>query len=241
MQKAVLFDMGNTLLRYSRPEQESWQQTETRGLFAAYRLLEAQNSAPPVSCERFAEHCFEQLAAGWVAAAEGRANLRTSDWLASCCAALGRQLDAAQTNAAVAAYTAPLRANVEPLPGAVSTLAYLKRSGYRLGLISNTAWPGSIHRADLAAAGLLPWLNTTIFSGDAGIWKPNPAIFRTMLATLDCQPEQALFVGDNPREDILGAQQIGLRAIWMHTVEFPLGDIRPHAEIHTLPELLNYL
>jgi putative hydrolase of the HAD superfamily len=46
-----------------------------------------------------------------------------------------------------------------------------------------------------------------------------------------------VFVGDNPREDITGAQHAGLRAIWRRSDEFPLGDAQPDAVIDALPEV----
>ena len=44
--------------------------------------------------------------------------------------------------------------------------------------------------------------------------KPHPQFFATVLAQLDCQPDQAVMVGDNPEAD-MGARQSGLRTFWV--------------------------
>lgn len=46
---------------------------------------------------------------------------------------------------------------------------------------------------------------------------------------------------DSPREDVAGAQSVGMRAVWMVSDEFELGDVRPDAIIHTLPELTGHV
>ena len=51
-------------------------------------------------------------------------------------------------------------------------------------------------------------------------------------------PEQSVFVGDSPREDIVGARGAGMRAVWVRSSEFPPGDVQADATIETLPELL---
>ena len=134
-----------------------------------------------------------------------------------------------------------MRPGLSAMPGAVETLETLRGQGYRIGLISNTIWPAELHIEDLAELGLLPYLEHMDFSGELGFWKPNPKIFQHAVAALDVTPEESVFIGDNPREDILGAQGVGMRAVWIHSAEFPLGDVQPDAQIEALPELLPIL
>ena len=46
--------------------------------------------------------------------------------------------------------------------------------------------------------------------------KPDPAIFHAAAAHLGVPPSQAIFVGDNPAVDVLGAQSAGMKAAWLH-------------------------
>ncbi len=77
----------------------------------------------------------------------------------------------------------------------VDLLAFVRglRPRYKTGLISN-AWP------DARAATRLR-LNATVFdllvfSGEEGVQKPDPEIFRRSLARLGATPEEAIFVDD---------------------------------------------
>ena len=114
-------------------------------------------------------------------------------------------------------------------------------AGQRIGLISNTIWPAELHIEDLEELGLLHYLEHLTFSGEIGMWKPSRQIFLHTLDALGVAPEQAVFVGDSPREDIVGAHAAGMRAIWIRSREFPLGDVQPDAIIESLPELLPIL
>ena len=61
--------------------------------------------------------------------------------------------------------------------------------------------------------------------------------FRQILDALDVHPEEAVYVGDRLWDDIHGAQQVGMRAIWIpHSAipeqQLPEGgvpDVRPDA------------
>lgn len=94
-------------------------------------------------------------------------------------------------------------------PGTEDALRTLSESGYRLGIIANTPWPGfSMDRA-FAGVGLLPYLNIRIYSGDVGIAKPDPAIFRLAEQLAGVAGKRVLFVGDDVENDIKGAAAVG--------------------------------
>jgi putative hydrolase of the HAD superfamily len=150
-------------------------------------------------------------------------------------------LDEAALVEAARRYALPIREGLVAADGAAATLAALREAGYRIGLISNTIWPAELHIEDLEEIGLLHYLEHLTFSGEIGIWKPNRQIFQHALDALGVAPEHAVFVGDSPREDIVGAHAAGMRAIWIRSREFPLGDVQPDAMIETLPELLPIL
>ena len=46
-----------------------------------------------------------------------------------------------------------------------------------------------------------------LISADVAMRKPNPEIFRHLLGLMKLEPEEVLFVGDTPGEDVLGAQR----------------------------------
>jgi putative hydrolase of the HAD superfamily len=230
--------MGSTLLRYVRPGNGTWREFETPGIRGIYRYLAEQGHPIPSHEDEFVEAMFARLAEGWQQATGGQLNMRAVDWIAASAAHHNLTLDGAALLEAVRRYARALAEGVVETPGAAETLATLRARGLRTGMISNTIWPGELHTEDLAALGILPHLEHLLFSGDFGIWKPRPEVFHHMLDLLGARPEEAIFVGDSPREDILGAQGVGMRAVWMRSAEFPLGDVRPDAMIAALPELL---
>jgi putative hydrolase of the HAD superfamily len=241
MIQAVIFDMGNTLLRYERPGAGTWFELEERGIRGLYRYLLEEGHPLEAHEDAFLKAMFARLSEGWEQSTGGHINLRAVDWIAAGAAEHQLTLDERVLLAAAHAYARPVREGVVAVPGALEALSELRARGCRVGMISNTIWPGELHLEDLDALGLLPHIEHTIFSGDAGIWKPAPAIFRHALDALQAAPEHAVFVGDSPREDILGAQAAGMRAIWVRSAEFALGDVRPDAIIADLTELLAVL
>ena len=40
-------------------------------------------------------------------------------------------------------------------------------------------------------------------------------MFEAALAALEVAPEQALMIGDSPREDIAGAAALGIQTVWL--------------------------
>jgi putative hydrolase of the HAD superfamily len=97
-------------------------------------------------------------------------------------------------------------------PDALPTLDAL-RATYRLALLTNGA-PG-IQRAKIAGAGLAPYFAMIVVSGEVGVGKPDPRIYAHTLGLLGISAGQAVMVGDNLTNDVRGAQEAGMRAVWL--------------------------
>jgi putative hydrolase of the HAD superfamily len=87
------------------------------------------------------------------------------------------------------------------------------RSHYRLGVVSDAQSAYAV--PELYALGLLKYFNAIIVSGDYGYRKPDPRLFQKALDALQVRPEQAIYVGNDSYHDILGAQQVGMTAIFV--------------------------
>ena len=82
-----------------------------------------------------------------------------------------------------------------------------------------------------------------IHSHGERVYKPHPRIFQKALDALSIEdPTQAIYVGDSPREDILGPQMAGIPAVWINRtgVDWPkeYGD-GPDYEITNLLGLVD--
>src|SRR6185503_4502319 len=84
------------------------------------------------------------------------------------------------------------------------------RPTYALALITNGA--PDIQRDKLARSGIESYFPVVAVSVEAGVAKPDPAIFAQTLAALEVAPGEAVMVGDSPGRDILGANRAGVRA-----------------------------
>ena len=96
---------------------------------------------------------------------------------------------------------------------AVSVLQRIRLLGKKTAIVSNTPWGSPGWRRELARHGLLDLVDTAVLCVDVGWRKPAPQIFAHTLETLDVAPSAALFVGDDPQWDILGARRAGIAPV----------------------------
>ncbi len=99
----------------------------------------------------------------------------------------------------------PLKVNL--FPQAIDTLEYLK-SKYKLHIITNGFQ--EVQNVKMKASDLNKYFTTIVTSEEAGIKKPNPAIFQYALKKAGAAVFESLMVGDDPDVDILGAKQMGM-------------------------------
>lgn len=239
--RGVIFDMGGTLLHYNAPD-ATWEETEKAGARPVYALLrDAGYSLPPED---------EALARAWQHALNVWSNIATADvqdlklhrQIRQVAALWGLpDLPDDLVERAGLAYMGAIQAHVYPLEGAAETLAALRQQGLRVGLVSNTHWPGRYHLDDLERFGLLPYLEHPIFSADVEAWKPGREVFALSLRALGLAPQDAIYVGDSLYFDVWGAQQAGLRAVWIEQRHRWMPDglqATPDATIQSLPQLV---
>lgn len=239
--RGVIFDMGGTLLHYS-PAGQDWDAMERLGAQGVYYYLSALDYELPSEEDALSE--------AWPVARELWLSINEDDVshlkLGYQVNALARRwgvtdLEPEQLEALAEAYMEGIQSIVSPLEGAVETLEALRDRGLRIGLISNTLWEGRYHRSDLDRWGLTPYLEVLVFSADVEAWKPFGAVFQHALDALELAPEEAVYVGDSLYFDVYGAQQAGLRGVWIEQERGDLPDgieVTPDATIRQLPELL---
>ncbi len=173
MIRAVIFDMGGTLLRFRLPDTSTWRESEEPGIRGIYQYLVEQGHPLTAHEDAFVDVMFNRLAEGWEQSTGGHITLRAVDWIAAGANHHALTLDEAALLEAARRYAKPMRESLRVMPGVETTLATLQEQGYRIGLISNTIWPAELHLEDLAELGVLSYFEHTIFSGDAGVWKPH--------------------------------------------------------------------
>lgn len=111
-------------------------------------------------------------------------------------------------------------------PSMVEALHKVKAAGYKTGCITNNlpnvsskdmVEPDSIAEADA----IMQSFDHVIESSKAGIRKPEPKIYTMMTDLMNVKPEEAVFLDD------LGINLKGAKAVGMHTIKVPFGDVTP--------------
>jgi len=100
------------------------------------------------------------------------------------------------------------RNHVEFYPDALPALQRLKQR-FSLAVISNGF-------ADLAAIGIHGHFAAVVSAHEVGVAKPDPRIYAACVERIGLAPEQIIYVGDDPHNDVVGPQAAGLRAAWIN-------------------------
>lgn len=236
--QAIIFDLGGTLIEYTGPF-STWPELETPGLKAAYSFLQEEGLVMP-AFNLFCSAGFEILPGRWQMATNGQRNLRLVDFLVEVlenCHVKGVKPE--KLAKAAELYESAICAQALPLEAAGETLALLKGQGYKIGLLSNTMFTGQAHIADLKRFSLDGYFDAMLFSADAGKWKPSAEPYLDLLEQLQVMPQKAVFIGDDPANDMVGGQSAGMYTVLMRSSQrFHMPEnVHPDAVIMHLNEL----
>ncbi len=210
--KAVLFDIGGTLLDFVPEGSPPGRRLLAEGCRRAYDWLRERGKDLP-DFGGFARRHWRALwwARLW-ARLRGR-ELRAQQVVLRTLARMGVEVPPEEVYDLTECYYRPFGETLRPAPGAREVLERLSEMGLRLATVSNTAWPGYLLEEDLARFGLTEHLEFCLFSSYFGRPKPAQSIFRQALKMLRVSAAEAMFVGDSPRQDVDGASRAGMRTV----------------------------
>ncbi len=111
--------------------------------------------------------------------------------------------------------TAALQAQ-RAIPGSTKLLGALRARGLRIGIVTNNfteeQW------AKLRVCSLEPWVEFMVTAESAGVAKPRPEIFEAALHEAGVPRDATVMVGDSWESDIIGAQNVGIKAVWFNRI-----------------------
>lgn len=104
--------------------------------------------------------------------------------------------------------------HIDRWPGTIEMLDIAREAGARLAIASNTQ--RAYTEAELRMLGLLPRFEVVVFSSDVRAAKPDPAVLAEACAQLDVAPQHAVYMGDNPHDDVAAATTLGMPCVLLH-------------------------
>lgn len=137
------------------------------------------------------------------------------------------------------AYTELRERHQRFLPGAHAALERLRAIVPAMALVTNGA--ADAQRAKIDRFELEPHFDHVQVEGEFGAGKPEPEVYLHVLASLGVRAEDCVMVGDNFEADVVGAQEVGIHAVWVDKRGVgtpPRAAPRPHWTIRRLEELI---
>ena len=205
----IFFDLGDTLLDFGRV---NLQDLFRRGSAQAYEYIRGLGKALPSSRKYRSRHMW---AVRWhvvVSMLTGR-EFNAKDVLGKLNRKLGISLSEEQLIEVCWQWYEPLHLHAQAEPGLVEMLEKFRQQGLSLAVVSNTFIPGESLDRHLAEENLLDLLPVRVYSCEIGRRKPHRSVFETALRKTGIEPSQAVFVGDSPRADIVGAKRMGMTTV----------------------------
>lgn len=112
-------------------------------------------------------------------------------------------------SAGIVAYRKVQASYHKPYRGIFDVLKKLKRRGYRLAILSDA--PALKAWLRLTEMGIQNYFDAVVTFSDTHKRKPHELPFKAVLRKLRLQPQEILFVGDQPQRDVKGAKIIGMK------------------------------
>lgn len=211
MLDTVLFDMGGTLedISYSLD-------TYDKANKAIYNILTDNGIAVPLTEDAFWNKMFRGMNDYRKWAEEHQIELKPEDiWGKWCLKDMAISESSVNKIAEELAhtwedtyFTRKLRDGVQEM------LKDLKQSGFKLGIISNTASLYHVFR-NLKRYGIREYFDSVTLSSITGYRKPSTNIFEIALYEIDSKPENCVYVGDTRSRDVIGPKKAG----FAHTIQ----------------------
>ena len=229
MIKAILFDRGETLVHFGETNYEAGQNV----ILSSVR--------PPDALERAAFDKFEDEFFEKIDVYRHQANLECNllHYYELLSRYFGIQFDKSHEELCRQYHLAA--ENISPLPGAQKALAALKRAGFLLGLVTNTSLPHSVIKEEFERLALYDYFDTVVCSSEIVFRKPDRAMFDVALRNLKVAPQDAMFVGDSYHADVVGANNVGMKTVWLNPQQLPIpGELMPDYNIAASEEILAF-
>jgi epoxide hydrolase-like predicted phosphatase len=118
-----------------------------------------------------------------------------------------------------------LFARIAPDGAMVAAVGRARAAGVRTGLVSNSMGSGRYDRESFPEL-----FDGVVISGEVGLHKPEPEIFRLGAERVGLPPQECVFV-DDLRENCEGAEAVGMRAVLHRGADSTLPELERLLEV----------
>jgi HAD superfamily hydrolase (TIGR01549 family) len=216
LMKAVLFDLDDTLFdhKYSRLKAlEALQKKYQKLRAVSINELEEEHDRLLGA----ADYCH--VPSGELVMADA-----TTQGISKLCAMYGINLSIEEEKSVVSLYNQEYIKNRQPVPGSKELLTTLMNYA-KLGVIAYG--PIEQQKEKLKACQIDDLLDYFIIAENECYKKPSKQLFEVALEKVGVKPNDAVYVGDSWKCDILPAVAVGMRAIWLNRC----GEENPNPKI----------
>ena len=212
MTRGILFDLDETLVEFGRRRADARDALFDAGAARVYAFLTARGCALPpfepfVSRQRRLARQMEWATRLTGGEPDARRLLRRL------CRDFGLQRDEHALATLGWLWHQPAAEAAHLPDDVIPALSALRDGGVRLGLVVNTPLLGRVVDQHLENLGLLEFCPVRAYSTEIGSRKPDPRLFLAALDELGVAAEDAAFVGDDLKTDIVGAHRLGMTTI----------------------------
>lgn len=211
MIQAVVFDMGNTLLRQDRL---LWNRLMKAGLINQINVFRKRGLRKPTLREWAGS--FEALRAALESVAEKDLVEVNVEKIFHYMLAYHEVPSDIAPAMMVSLLFEPMMTARRLFPEVTDSLQRLHDRRCPMALVSNTMVPPAICRSALDRLNILHFFECTLFSSEWTFRKPHPAMFEMTARRLRIKPGRLLYVGDRIVDDVQGAAGAGLRTAWIN-------------------------
>jgi len=232
--KAVLFDLGETILNFGKINAI---RLFRQGARLSYDYLKNCGQ----STGGFEYYCWRNLLSlrlNHLISGITKKDFNSSALLRNVGTKKGVKLDGQQWRHLADLWYEPLRKIATTEPDIKQTLTALKNAGLKLGIVSNTFVNSHSLEKHLEQVGILDFFTVRLYSYEFDSRKPNPQMFKAAAEKIDETAENILFIGDRLDNDIKPALKLGMQAV-LKTAYTNLGKKIPNGipQINRLSEL----
>lgn len=209
MLRAVLFDLGETLLNFGPVDHLA---AFRKGAVLAHAYL-LERGEPVPDFETYHRRQLRSIKRAYFRSHFSRHDCNSLAVMEKINRKMGLTTDPEQLRHLAGLFYEPVRVQGKPEHGIHDVLQWLQDRPCRLGIISNTIIPGVTLDAHMDREGLLDYFPDRLYSCDVGCRKPQRRIFRMALDRMGVSADEAMFVGDKLDVDIKGANRAGMVSV----------------------------